>query len=291
MSVSSRRSAISSGPAASEKLLGDHDELVAAEAAERVGLAYDALQPRRHRPQQLVPGGVPERVVDALEVVEVDEQGRDRRPVAARAAEHVTEPVDDQRPVRQAGERVVGGHEGELLLLAVELVVGALALGLEGLAHPHERDVEAALEHLQRSCQHVRPQLPLLRDLSQHLGRGVAPAQAALDQLVQRRVSLRSELPEDARGLAPDLARGLFAAARHPARDRDRRDFADAHEPVLDARVQELARAFDHADDPIDDLAGAGVELIAERAQGRASGGVVSRRGSRHHCERWWVRA
>ena len=47
------------------ELLGDHDELVAAEAPERVGLAHDAVEPRRDRPQQLVADAVPERVVDA----------------------------------------------------------------------------------------------------------------------------------------------------------------------------------------------------------------------------------
>ncbi len=118
------------------ELLGDHDELVAAETPERVGVAHDAVEPRGDRLQQLVAGAVAERVVDALEVVEVDEQRRHRRLAATRAGEHLLDAVEDQRAVRQAGQRVVGGQERELLLAPRELLVGPLALGLEALAHP-----------------------------------------------------------------------------------------------------------------------------------------------------------
>ena len=38
-------------------------------------------------------------------------------------------------------------HERELLLAAAELLIRAPALGLEGLAHPHERHVETTLQH------------------------------------------------------------------------------------------------------------------------------------------------
>ena len=44
---------------------GDDDELVAAEAPERVDVAHDAIQARGDRPQQLVADTVAERVVDA----------------------------------------------------------------------------------------------------------------------------------------------------------------------------------------------------------------------------------
>ena len=49
-------------------------ELVAAEPGRRVAVAQAAAQPGRHLPEQRVAGGVPEAVVDGLEVVEVDEQ-------------------------------------------------------------------------------------------------------------------------------------------------------------------------------------------------------------------------
>ncbi len=55
----------------------------------------------------------------------------------------------------QPGQRIVGRKEGELLLAAGELLMGVLALGLEGLAHPYERDVKAALQHAKRPGEHL----------------------------------------------------------------------------------------------------------------------------------------
>ena len=49
-------------------------ELVAAEARDRVGRPDGLAESRRDARQQLVAGVVPERVVDLLEVIEVDEQ-------------------------------------------------------------------------------------------------------------------------------------------------------------------------------------------------------------------------
>ena len=55
--------------------LGQQDgELVATEPGDDVGLPDPARQDRADRRDELVTGGVPERVVDLLEVVEVDEQ-------------------------------------------------------------------------------------------------------------------------------------------------------------------------------------------------------------------------
>ena len=46
------------------ELLGDHDELVAAEAPQRVGAADHAVEPRGDRLQEFVADAVTERVVD-----------------------------------------------------------------------------------------------------------------------------------------------------------------------------------------------------------------------------------
>ena len=72
----------------------------------------------------------------------------------------------------------------------------ALALGLKRLAHPHERDVEAALQHAQRPRQHIRTEPQLLAGLAYDLFGGVAPAQAALGDLVQRRGTLGGRWPK-----------------------------------------------------------------------------------------------
>ena len=55
-------------------------ELVAAQASERIPFAHDLGEPPRHRGQELVPDAVAERIVHALEVVEV--QAIDGEPLA-----------------------------------------------------------------------------------------------------------------------------------------------------------------------------------------------------------------
>ena len=63
------------------------------------------------------PAPWPEAVVDELEVVEVDERDRrDRRVGAADAGQGVLDPVEEQGPVRQPGERVVERLVAQLVL-------------------------------------------------------------------------------------------------------------------------------------------------------------------------------
>ena len=64
----------------------------------------------------------------------------------------------------------MGGQESKLLLAAGELLVGALALALKGLAHAHEGDVETALQHTQRLIEYVVVKLKLHSDLARDLG-------------------------------------------------------------------------------------------------------------------------
>ena len=58
------------------EVFAQHDELVAADARDRVGLADGGLQTGRRLDEQQVAGRVAERVVDRLEPVEVDVQAR-----------------------------------------------------------------------------------------------------------------------------------------------------------------------------------------------------------------------
>ena len=55
-----------------------------------------------------------QRVVDGLEVVEVEEQDPDGLGVVAPLSQRLLEPVDEEGPVRQPGQRVVEGLPGEL---------------------------------------------------------------------------------------------------------------------------------------------------------------------------------
>ena len=98
------------------RVLEQERELVAAEARRRVDRPQALLQPGRDLDQELVAGGVAEAVVDRLEVVEVEEQQGDVVPAAPRTLERVLDAVQQQRAVRQPGERVVECLVRELVL-------------------------------------------------------------------------------------------------------------------------------------------------------------------------------
>ena len=86
-----------------------HGELVAAEPGERVAAAHDALQARGDLLQQAVARVVPERVVDLLEAVEVDQQQRGGLAAALGRGQRGLHPVVEQRAVGEVGEVVVQG--------------------------------------------------------------------------------------------------------------------------------------------------------------------------------------
>ena len=67
---------------------------------------------------------MPEAVVDELEVVEIEEQDRGQRVLAPEPRERVLEPVDEQHPVGEPGQRVVHGPLADRVLdgLALERV-------------------------------------------------------------------------------------------------------------------------------------------------------------------------
>ena len=109
--------------------------------------------------------------------------------------------------------------------------------------------------------------LELRGALAHHLVGRVAPAQAALGDLVQRRLALGGEMAEDPPGLLPDLARHRGALAGHPAGDGDRGDRADAHEALFDDRVERATRVRRAAQDARDDIVGARAERLTEPAQ------------------------
>ena len=83
-----------------------HHELVAAEAGDDVGAAHQRAQPVGDRAQQRVAARMAERVVDLLELVEVDEQDGER-PAASQARRRRRPSGRGKGAVRQAGQRVV----------------------------------------------------------------------------------------------------------------------------------------------------------------------------------------
>jgi hypothetical protein len=111
------------------EVLADDDELVAGEARERVARSQDVAQAIRDRHEEEVARAVPERVVDRLEVVEVEEQHAGDAPGAAPRGDRLLETVVEQHPVRQPRQRVVQEAMAQLIL-------GALGLGARaGVAH------------------------------------------------------------------------------------------------------------------------------------------------------------
>src|SRR5690349_6286186 len=85
-------------------------ELVATEARQSVHGAEAGAEPARRLDEQLVAGEVAERVVHDLEMIEVDEEHRERiARITARALGGVAQPFDETRTVRQSGEPVVEG--------------------------------------------------------------------------------------------------------------------------------------------------------------------------------------
>ena len=102
--------------------LAHHDELVPGEAGERVPRAHHRPQPLGHLDEDRVAGRVAVGVVDALERVDVEEEDGDGGPGPLGDGEGVVEPVEQQGPVGQAGEVVVDGAVGELLVHEPDLV-------------------------------------------------------------------------------------------------------------------------------------------------------------------------
>ncbi len=100
----------------------DDREFVRVETGQRVFLAQRRAQALGDPAQQLVADAVAQRVVDRLEIVEPEHQHRDLLRAAPGVQQHLVHVLAQQVAVRQAGQAVVLGHEGEPRL-------GALALG------------------------------------------------------------------------------------------------------------------------------------------------------------------
>ena len=103
-------------------VFGDENgELVAAESGDEVLHTYAGTEPGRKLDEQRIPAFVAEGVVDVLEIVDVDEQNAflPGAPLAP-SVEGSGQPIGQRRPVRQTGQRVVGGAAGEGLVAVVQ---------------------------------------------------------------------------------------------------------------------------------------------------------------------------
>ena len=94
-----------------------HSELVAAESCRGVGRACDPPQAVGDLDEQVVADQVAQRIVDQLELVQVEEDdgvGPVRLPM--RGGDRVAQPLEEQPPVREPGHFVVERAEAQLLL-------------------------------------------------------------------------------------------------------------------------------------------------------------------------------
>ena len=190
-------------------VLEQHGELVAAHARHGVAGADGRVEPARDGAQQLVPDGMPERVVHDLEAVEVEEEDRAAAagPPPAGPSQRLLEPVEEQRPVRQPGQRVV--HRGVLEPLDRAPVVGGVADG--ALQRDH---VQPRLRQVVDGAGQPRPvhRVGAARVAEQDDLR----ARILLQQAVQRGVVGQRDVDEH--GVVRVLGRGREAGcrARHP---------------------------------------------------------------------------
>jgi hypothetical protein len=211
----------------------EHGELVAAEAGHQVVLAHGPAEPVGHVDQQQVARLVPERVVDQLELVEVEEDQGDLAAVAAAVAQVAVERAHEQPAVGQAGQGVVGR-------LVLERRLPGAPLG-DVLERPDEAGLAAAGPHRHDAGEDVA-QLAVAADQAQgHLGprTGEHAAQrgdGVLDVVpVQERQPLGAEQALGA--LAVHLAEAVVDVAQAQARlrreDGDRRLAGQGLEPLV----------------------------------------------------------
>ena len=130
-------------------------ELVAAEPGDDVRLAHLGGEPGGGLDEELVADRVPERVVDVLEAVEVDEQDRDVPP--ARPVQRRLDATGELAAVRQPGEPVLGRLGAEHVRLTAHLGDEAAVLdGEQDLARderPEQREDDRRQQRVGRPAE------------------------------------------------------------------------------------------------------------------------------------------
>ena len=116
-------------------------ELIPAQPGHRVALADAAHEPAGHDPDQRVAGRMAEGVVHLLELVEVDQKHGRMAGVTLGQGQRPAEPVAKEKPVGQAGQRVMVREPADLLL-GLDLLGAVLDQAEDGAAAVLERVTE-----------------------------------------------------------------------------------------------------------------------------------------------------
>ena len=127
-------------------------ELIRAQPRDRFRPMQARGEPRRHLPQDLVACRKSEGVVHRLEMVEVDEQRRERA-AALQPGDRKVHRLPQHRPVRQPGQRVMARHMGDRLLRLHTIRHVLIGRNPTAVRHRlmHERD-DPAVTDLQHHC-------------------------------------------------------------------------------------------------------------------------------------------
>ncbi len=123
--------------------MGDDGEFVAAEASHQILAAHDAAQPLGDVENELVADVMAERVVDVLEVIEIDVEHGRRRAAGAHVVDHGFEPLAEIDAVGQAAHRIVQRQMAQLRFAGPDLLGGAPHIA----QHQTDHEREAAERH------------------------------------------------------------------------------------------------------------------------------------------------
>ena len=96
-------------------------EFVAAEPADRVALAHRPLQAPRDGLQQRVADRMAERVVDRLELVEVEHEDREAFALARQPCQRLVHLLAEQRAIGEIGQRIMSCHMRDARFRALTL--------------------------------------------------------------------------------------------------------------------------------------------------------------------------
>src|SRR6476620_11594064 len=103
----------------------EYGEFVAAEARHQLVSAHHMAEPLGDRENELVADMVAERVVDVLEVIEVDEEYGGGGPAAAHFADQLLHPLAEIDAVGQSADRIVQRKVAQLRLAGGDRLGGA----------------------------------------------------------------------------------------------------------------------------------------------------------------------
>ena len=142
----------------------EHAELVAAEPRDRIGVAQAGDEALAHELQQHVAVVMAERVVHALEPVEVEHHQRERLAAARRRADRLVRSVGEQHAIREPREVVV--HRPVPQCLGVGLLLRLVA---------QAGDVQPAVAELHLAQTEAHREGPAALAAAEPLDRAIAP--------------------------------------------------------------------------------------------------------------------